>query len=64
MTVRMPHPLTDTLCLVASPMKFSATPVRYRRPPPLLGEHTEEILRDELGLDAAAITALRGDGVI
>ncbi|MES1162005.1 MAG: CoA transferase, partial [Rhizobacter sp.] len=46
MTVRLPHPLTDELTLVASPMKFSATPVQYRRPPPLLGEHTEEVLRE------------------
>jgi len=50
MTVRIPHPLTDELTLVASPMKFSATPVQYRRPPPLLGEHTDEVLRD-YGLD-------------
>ena len=52
MTVRIPHPLTDGLTLVASPMKFSATPVQYRRPPPLLGEHTEEVLR-EYGVDGS-----------
>jgi crotonobetainyl-CoA:carnitine CoA-transferase CaiB-like acyl-CoA transferase len=46
------------------PYKFSGTPASVRRPPPLLGEHTEEILREELGLDAAAITALRRDGVV
>jgi crotonobetainyl-CoA:carnitine CoA-transferase CaiB-like acyl-CoA transferase len=50
MTVRIPHPLTDELTLVASPMKFSATPVQYHRPPPLLGEHTDEVLR-EYGID-------------
>jgi len=50
MTVRIPHPLTDELTLVASPIKLSATPVQYRRPPPLLGEHTEEVLR-EYGID-------------
>jgi len=38
------------LTLVASPMKFSATPVQYHRPPPLLGEHTDEVLR-EYGID-------------
>ena len=58
MTVQMPHPLAGTLRLVASPMKFSATPVQYRRPPPLLGEHTAELLR-EFGLDDAQISALR-----
>ena len=58
MTVQMPHPLAGSVHLVASPMKFSATPVQYRRPPPLLGEHTAELLR-EFGLDDAAIEALR-----
>lgn len=63
MTVQMPHPLADTVRLVASPMKFSATPVQYRRPPPLLGEHTDEVLA-EAGLTAADIAALRESGVL
>ena len=63
MTVGMPHPLTDALQLVASPMKLSATPVQYRRPPPLLGEHTDEVLR-ELGWSAAELSALRKSGAI
>jgi len=58
MTVEMPHPLSGSVRLVASPMKFSATPVQYRRPPPLLGEHTEQIL-GEFGLTPAEVTALR-----
>ncbi len=63
MTVSMAHPLTDTLQLVSSPMKLSATPVQYRRPPPLLGEHTEEVLR-ELGWSAAELAALRKTAAI
>jgi len=63
MTVAMPHPLTDSLRLVASPMKLSATPVQYRRPPPLLGEHTNEVLR-ELGWSTDEIEALRNLGAI
>jgi crotonobetainyl-CoA:carnitine CoA-transferase CaiB-like acyl-CoA transferase len=44
MAVAVPHPLTDALKLVASPIKMSATPPTVRRPPPLLGEHTDEVL--------------------
>ncbi len=58
MTVEMPHPLSGSVRLVASPMKFSATPVQYRRPPPLLGEHTAQIL-SEFGLQETEIAALR-----
>ena len=63
MTVEMPHPLSGSVRLVASPMKFSATPVQYRRPPPLLGEHTAQIL-GELGLTGAEIAALRATQAI
>jgi crotonobetainyl-CoA:carnitine CoA-transferase CaiB-like acyl-CoA transferase len=58
------HPSIGDLKLVGPPYKFSGTPASVRRPPPTLGEHTEEILRDELGLDAAAIAALREQKVI
>jgi succinate---hydroxymethylglutarate CoA-transferase len=58
------HPTIGDLNLTGMPYKFSGTPASVRRPPPLLGEHTDEILREELGLDAAAIAALRRDGVI
>lgn len=63
MTVPMPHPLTDALRLVASPIRLSDTPVQYRRGPPLLGEHTDEVLQ-EFGLDAAERAALRERGVL
>ncbi len=63
MTVAMPHPLTDSLRLVASPIKLSATPVQYTRPPPLLGEHTAEVLA-AAGLNDAQIAGLRASGVV
>ena len=63
MAVAVPHPLSDSLRLVASPMKLSATPVQTRRSPPLLGQHTDEVLA-EIGHDAAAIAQLRARGVV
>ncbi|MBL8289326.1 MAG: CoA transferase [Rubrivivax sp.] len=63
MTVTMQHPLNPALELVASPIKLSATPVSVRRPPPLLGQHTEEVLR-EFDLSAQEIGHLRERGVI
>ena len=63
MTVALAHPLAGELHLVASPMKLSVTPVQYRFPPPLLGEHTDAVL-GEIGVQAAQIAALRQAGVI
>ncbi|MDR3368440.1 CaiB/BaiF CoA-transferase family protein [Rhodoferax sp.] len=52
-----------TVNTVASPLRLMATPPVLRRPPPSLGEHTDEVLA-ELGLDATQIAALRGRGVV
>src|SRR6266545_3677806 len=49
---------------VASPMRFSATPVEYDTPPPLLGQHTREVLAGVLGLGDTEMDALAADGVI
>lgn len=64
MRVDVPHPSGATVPLVANPIRFSATPPRYDLPPPLLGQHTEEILRERLGYDAAQIAALKTRRVI
>ena len=58
------HPVRPDLRLVASPLKMSATPVRQDLPPPLLGQHTEEVLRELLGQDDAALSQLRAQGIV
>jgi len=63
MTAPVPHPLSDTLQLVASPIKLSATPVQMRRAPPLLGQHTDEVLA-EIGIGADEREWLRKSGVL
>ena len=62
--VELDHPVAGKLPTVASPMRFSATPVEYKLAPPVLGQHTEEILRGLLQLDDAAIARLRADGTV
>jgi crotonobetainyl-CoA:carnitine CoA-transferase CaiB-like acyl-CoA transferase len=58
------HPLAGSVNLVASPLKLSATPVRSDNPPPLLGQHTEEVLTEVLGWTAERIAALRAQEVL
>jgi len=62
--VELDHPAAGKLPTVASPMRFSATPLDYRTPPPLLGEHTDEVLRGLLGKGAPEIARLRAEGAI
>jgi crotonobetainyl-CoA:carnitine CoA-transferase CaiB-like acyl-CoA transferase len=59
-----PHPLHPGLRLVASPMKLTATPVRTDLPPPLLGQHTDEVLSELLALQPAQLARLKQDKVI
>jgi succinate---hydroxymethylglutarate CoA-transferase len=58
------HPAIGALKMLGIPFKFSDTQPSVRRAPPTLGQHTEEVLTGELGLDAAAIAQLRADKVI
>ena len=52
--IELPHPTAGTVPLVANPIRLSGSPVSYRRAPPLLGEHTDEVIRDWLGAAAPA----------
>lgn len=61
MVMEMEHPVEGTIRQLGFPVKLHGTPQQLRRPPPLLGQHTEEIMR-EAGCDAAAIARLRAAG--
>ncbi len=63
MQLEMPHPSLGTVPQVASPLRLSASPVEYRTAPPRLGEHTDEVLAETLGLSAEAIQRLRAERI-
>ena len=64
MKFELDHPLAGKVPLIASPMKFSGTPLEHKAAPPVLGQHTEEILGRLLKMSDADISRLRADGVI
>ncbi len=64
MVTHWQHPHQSDLRLVSSPIKLSATPVRTDLPPPLLGQHTDEVLRSVLNYPDAKLSELKGNKVI
>lgn len=64
MIAHIDHSTIGALRLLGVPVKLSDTPGAVRTPPPLLGQHTNDVLRNDLGMDAAAIDRLRAQGVI
>jgi glutaryl-CoA transferase len=64
MVIEEPHAKAGSVRMVASPLKIPTAPTTVRLPPPLLGEHTDEILRELLGYDEGVIQNLRADQVI
>jgi crotonobetainyl-CoA:carnitine CoA-transferase CaiB-like acyl-CoA transferase len=64
MQIQMPHGTGIGVPLVASPLRLSATPPEYASPPPLLGQHTDEVLSRLAGVGIEALAALRARGVV
>jgi len=62
--VEAPHPLAGSVPMVRTPIRFSATPIEHHVPPPLLGEHTDEILGKLLRMSAEEIAGLREKRVV
>ncbi|MCH4870812.1 CaiB/BaiF CoA-transferase family protein [Pseudomonas sp. TMW22089] len=64
LSMQLPHALAGLVPQVASPIRLSETPVEYRNAPPLLGEHTQQVLERVLGLEHGLVEALREAGVL
>jgi len=64
MVVEVPHPRAGRIRMIRSPLNFSRTPVAIIRHPPILGEHTQEVLVDLLGYEPEAIDQLRAQEII
>jgi crotonobetainyl-CoA:carnitine CoA-transferase CaiB-like acyl-CoA transferase len=62
--IELEHAAAGKLPMVASPMRFSGTPLEHKLAPPVLGQHTDEVLQQLLGLSAAQIAALRAEEAI
>ena len=64
MKINMPHPTAGTIPMVRSPVNLEGSPPVYNRPPPLLGEHTDEVLAEFLGLSETDIERLKDEKVV
>ena len=61
--IELDHPIAGKIPLVASPMRFSGTPIEHTMAPPTLGQHTEDVLRS-LGKSESELARLRADGIV
>nr|NDG07999.1 CoA transferase [Oxalobacteraceae bacterium] len=64
MRVDLPHPLAGSVPSVANPIKFSGTPIQYGEAPPTLGQHSDQVLKEYVGLSDAEIEALKAKRII
>ena len=62
--MELPHPTAGKVALTRSPMRFSETPVQHELPPPTLGQHTDEVLKELLKKDPSEIARLRSEGIV
>ena len=62
--IELPHATAGVVPAIANPLHLSASPITYRNGPPVLGEHTDEVLSEVLGLDADRLADLRMRGVL
>lgn len=62
--IEMQHASGAMMTLIANPVRLSETPADYRLPPPVLGQHTDEVLADWLSLDGQALDGLRAKNII
>jgi len=64
MVTEVDHPTCGPMKLVNTPVKYSYSTPSIRTPPPTLGQHTDEVLRDVLGLSESDISSLKGEGIV
>jgi succinate--hydroxymethylglutarate CoA-transferase len=64
MVKEVDHPTCGPIKLINTPVKYSYSTPGIRTPPPTLGQHTDEVLRDNLGFGDVEIKALRMEGVV
>ena len=65
MRIEMDHAAIDAkVPLIRSPIRMSKTPTEERYAPPALGEHTEDVLGELLGMDSAGVRALKDEGIV
>lgn len=64
MALQLDHPVFGKVPTIANPMRFSQTPITYNAAPPVVGQHTEQVLREILNLDEEQIQSLAGKGAV
>ena len=64
MQIELPHSIDNKVTLLNSPIKIPTSPTKTHKAPPTLGEHTEEILKEKIGLDQDTVAKLRDEGIL